>query len=32
MSPTENNFGKGHRKFLKVVRIIGTGTGNPGDC
>lgn len=30
--PTENNCGKGHRHLLKVVRILGTGTGNPGEC
>ena len=29
---TENNFGKGHRKFLKVVRILGTGAGNSREC
>ena len=31
-APTENNCGKGHRHLLKVVRILGTGTGNPGEC
>ena len=32
VGPTENNFGKGHLKFLKVIRILGTGTENPGEC
>ena len=32
MGPTESCFVKGHRNFLKVIRILGLETGNPGSA